>query len=403
MIWVGAAAISTLGTGVLEFGIVWYATGLSTNLAGVVTTVVVAPRIALLLVGGLTADRLGIRRVLVAGDLAMLVMCVALAVWTSLDGVQAALLVAVSVLAGVVDAFYLPVTGVLPRLFVDGAGLPRALAVNSTFAQLARLAGPALGAVVVVALGLTGAAVIDAVSFTIVLTALVMIRPPLRAASATPERVALRRTMRDVWDDQTLRRTLVATAVIAAVVLPAVTLGTPLLAPENSWGATVSGLLEAGWIVGGLPVTAVIARWGVWRRQLLAVTAGLLAQAVGLTGLGLATSPWAAGIGAVLLGVGVAVCTGHLWPAYLAATPPGQLARYQAILVLAQMLPLVVTTFVFASSVESVGAPTAFIGAGVVLLVTAIWWLAKSGMRPVGWTRHTGLRCAKRAARDRVG
>nr|WP_281358940.1 MFS transporter [Flexivirga aerilata] len=390
MIWVGATAISTLGTGILEFGIVWYATGLSANLAGVVTTVVVAPRIALLLVGGLTADRLGIRKVLVAGDLAMFVMCVALAVWTSLDGVQAALLVAVSVLAGVVDAFYLPATGVLPRLFVDGAALPRALAVNSTFARLARLAGPALGAVVVAALGLTGAAVIDAVSFAVVLTVLVLIRPPLRAAPATSERVPLRRTLRDVWDDLTLRRTLVATAVIAAVVLPAVVLGTPLLARENDWGATVSGLLEAGWIVGGLPVTAVIARWGVWRRQLLAVTAGLLAQAVGLTGMGLATSPWAAGAGAVLLGVGVAACTGHLWPAYLAATPPGQLARYQAILLLAQMLPLLVTTFVFTSSVESVGAPTAFIGAGAVLLITTLWWLAKSWMRPVGRTRHTG-------------
>lgn len=124
LLWLGAATLSTWGDSVMYFALGWAATGIGPQWGGVVLTTVLLPRTVLLL-----------------------------------------------------DAFSLPATGSFPRLFVDDADLPRALALTSSAGRLVRLgAGPAGGLLVALA-GLSGAAVVDAASFAVVLGVLVVIRP----------------------------------------------------------------------------------------------------------------------------------------------------------------------------------------------------------------------------------
>jgi MFS family permease len=117
----------------------------------------------LLLLGGAVADRFGARRVMIIADAVMLTATVVLAIAGHRLGTPAWLLVGVAAVIGTVDAFYLPAVGSMPRRLVSKEQLSRALGLRQAGGQTASLLGAPLGAVVVAAAGLGGAAVLDAV------------------------------------------------------------------------------------------------------------------------------------------------------------------------------------------------------------------------------------------------
>jgi MFS family permease len=116
--------LSVLGTQVLAFGMTWAAGSISGTLAGLVLTAIVLPRVLLLLVGGAVADRAGAFRVLLLGDGVMLVITLALAVALSAAGLSPVLLVGAALAIGIVDAFYLPASGTMPRRLAPGPPSP---------------------------------------------------------------------------------------------------------------------------------------------------------------------------------------------------------------------------------------------------------------------------------------
>lgn len=374
--WAVASAISLAGSSAFGFAVTWYATGISAGLTGLVGVLITLPTAALLLVGGAVADRVGVRRMLLAGDGAMLLLAVTVVILATTTGVQAWLLVVVAVVTGVEEAFYLPASGVVPRLFASGDALPRATALNSTLSQLARIAGPPCGAAAVAAIAFGGVAAVDAVTFVLVLVVLLRIRPPYAAQPEPgPTGLDILRPLATVWRTAQLRAVLVTTGLIASGVLPAVIYGPSLLARESGWGPGASGLIEVGWLVGGIVVTIIVARRGASRRPRSAVGVGLSMVSVGLSGMALGPTPGMALAAAVLLGVGVSVCTAHLFPAYLAASPVEQLGRYQSLLVFVQMTTLLVATVIFTSvaGVVSVRWSLALCAAGMGVVV--VWWI----------------------------
>lgn len=67
-VWLAGLAWTSIGTSVLSFGLVWTATGRSAALGGLVLTMVIVPRVVLMLVGGSVADRVGPGRVMIVSD-----------------------------------------------------------------------------------------------------------------------------------------------------------------------------------------------------------------------------------------------------------------------------------------------------------------------------------------------
>ncbi|RNI24874.1 MFS transporter [Flexivirga caeni] len=388
--WASAAAASTLGSSAFGFAMTWYSAGISAGFTGVIGVLMTLPTAALLLLGGVAADRFGIRRMLVAGDALMLVLSAFAVLSASLAGVHPWLLVVVAIVTGIEGAFYLPATGVVPRLFATEDALPRATALNSTLSQLARIAGPPCGALAVSAVAFTGTAVVDGVTFAAILMVLLCIRPPYAPAastSATPG--SMLQPLGTVWRTPALRSVLVTTGVAAAGVLPTMIYGPSLLSRQSGWGPGASGLIEAGWLVGGIIVTATIARCGTARRIDRAVAVGLLLITLGLTGFAVCPSAATGFVSTVVVGIGVSVCTGHLWPAYLQATPLYQLGRYQALLVFAQMTTLLVATIAFTAIADELGARWAIALCAALLLVTLVWWAAGSGWSPADRARKS--------------
>ncbi|WP_220131208.1 MFS transporter [Streptomyces sp. PT12] len=183
-VWLGGALGSLLGDAALYFALGWAAAAHGGAAAGLVLTSITLPRTAPLLVGGALADRLGARRVMIVGDVAMITVALSLCLTVWRAGSPLWLLVATGLLIGVADAFYLPASESMPRRLVGTELLPKALALRQTGARLVTMAGGALGGLLVAAGGLGAAAAFDALTFAFVLGALMAIRPARRASRA---------------------------------------------------------------------------------------------------------------------------------------------------------------------------------------------------------------------------
>lgn len=365
--WVAATVGSELGSGVLAFALTWTASGIGPQVASAVLTLTVAPSVALGLLGGAVADRFGPRHVMIAGTLAMILISaglgVAAIVWTP----SAVLLLVAAALIGTVAAFHRPAAGVFPRLFVADADLGAAMARVGMASQFERTIAPPTGGLLVGLIGLSAVALVDVVAGLVMLLALLLVRPP-HMPSPTREAMTLHGILSGVT---TARRTsgvpalLACVGIVAGSVIPAVLLGIPLAARERGWSASEAGVIEAGWIAGGLACGAWFAWRGTAAKAARPMALGPLIVAAGLGLLAIATEWIVALIGTTCVGIGVVVFTAHVFPTYLLLAPPPMVSRFQALLILVQQAPQLAVS-------PLIGFFVALVGTGPVLAVSGL-------------------------------
>jgi MFS family permease len=344
LLWLTGLLASLLGDAVLYFALGWTASAHGGSVAALVLTAINLPRTLLLLVGGVTGDRLGARRVLLLGDGVMIAVTLLLALVAFRWGTATWLLIGAGVLVGTVDAFYLPASGSMPRRLVGAERLPRALALRQTGGQLVALAGASLGGLVVTAAGLSGAALFDAATFAIVLWATTTIRP------TSPEPVLRRGVVREVadglsvaWRNPVLRDALVLVAAAAGCVLPVISLLMPLLVRQHGWGPAAAGLIAALQTLGVIGAATVVTARGGSDRPGRTAAVGLITAGAGTALLAVAPSPVAAAAAALVIGVCSGAFSTHVAPLVLATAPDSHLSRLQSLLTLAQSTALLAT------------------------------------------------------------
>lgn len=350
--WLAGSTLSVLGDTALFFALGWAATGIGPRVAALVLTGFTLPRAVLLLLGGVLGDRLGPRRLLLACTAIVGACCFLLALVIGFRGVSAGLLLATSITVGTVDAFALPAAGVLARLFVPDDQLPRAMAMQTSAAQVMRLAGGPFSGVLVATVGLVGALMLDGMTFAVQFFLLLVLRPPYDVPPQSERSSVVRAALdglRIAVGDPVLRMVLGVVAVVAAFVLPVTSLCVPLLARSHAWTAGQAGFVVAGNVCGSLLVTVVVARFGTFEHAGLAGGVGCLAAALGIAGLALAPSVPVA-VGATLVqGLGVGLFTSHLAPVFVRSTPRSHLTRLQSLLSLVQTVPLIASTNLLAT------------------------------------------------------
>lgn len=194
-VWTGACLVSVVGTWMQVLGVNWYVlaeTGSAARM-GAAVMLQTLPVLVLGGLGGVLADRLPARPLLIATQLAHAVLAAALALiaWSPSGG-DLAMVYAISVLGGAVAAVEGPVMGRFAATTVPHTALGNALSLGSLVSSVGRILGMSLGGVAVAAAGpalLFGA---NALSFVAVVAAVLAIRPrdlhPLQAtaAEATP-------------------------------------------------------------------------------------------------------------------------------------------------------------------------------------------------------------------------
>jgi MFS family permease len=158
-------------------------------LLGTVLVAYGVPRTVLLAVGGHASDRWRPWTVMMSTDAVRAVAAAALAVAAALGPARAVVLVPIAALLGAGAGLFLPGSyAIVPALLPD-EDLQAGNALLSGGTQLALLAGPAIGGVMVAIFGPTPAFAFDAASFVISAVTLNGVRAAMRPA-ATPAPVA---------------------------------------------------------------------------------------------------------------------------------------------------------------------------------------------------------------------
>ncbi len=144
-------------------------------------------------VGGIIADRVDRRRVLIIGNILSAMAVLVLAIITYAGALMAWHIVAVSVASGVITAFINPASSALLPNVVGAARVADAISLNSIQFNSARVIGPVVGGFVLLKLGAAWCFSLNAVSFCFVAIAIGLLR--FRAGPKIVQRLPFRHEM----------------------------------------------------------------------------------------------------------------------------------------------------------------------------------------------------------------
>ncbi|MEP6694418.1 MAG: MFS transporter [Chloroflexota bacterium] len=247
------------------------------------------PLLALTLFGGVIADRVDRRRLLIATQSGLMVTSLVLAFATQFGFAELWILYALTALSAGFSAIDQPTRGALVPTLVDRADLPSAIALNQMLYQTAAVVGPALGGVVIASYGVAAAYWLDAVSFAAAIAAAAAIRTPPRVPAVhLPILQSLVEGVRYVAGHRLLLSSM--SMDLAAMLLASPRALFPFYAEQVfKVGAQGLGLLYAAPGVGAL-IAVFTSGWvGRVRRPGVAVMIGVCAWGIAIAAFGLMT------------------------------------------------------------------------------------------------------------------
>jgi MFS family permease len=269
---------------------------------GITTALQFAPVLVLGIWGGLIADRLDKRKLLLATQGAMAALALALGVLTATGVVRLWMIYLLALLLGVATSFDMPVRQSFVTEMVGPEELPNAVGLNSAVFNVGRIIGPAVAGVLIGIVGIAPAFLINAASYLAVMTSLWRMDPGTLYRSAPVERSRgqVRDGVRYVLATPTLRWTILLMGFVATMGLN-FRVALPLLSRFTYGGGPslygiLASLMAAGSVVGALTAAS---RTKPSQRVLLWSIAGFGASSLVMAAL---LDPVLAGI--VLLPIG---------------------------------------------------------------------------------------------------
>jgi len=397
--WCAGLFFSLLGDSIFFVALAWTATQVaSPSVAGLVVAAGAMPRALLMLFGGALADRAGPRKAALLSDLARTAVMLAVAALLVLEQPSAAVLVALAVVFGIVDAVFIPAVGAMPTTLVDPRELSRVTAMRQVVHRATAVAGaPAAGwliatqALPVVYGVCAGLFAVSVAALTATRTRTHTPTAPTAGATTTPPPPADTTLLAEVRDGlayvrshQLLLPLLVLTAVAELGFTGAVNVGLPLLAADSGWGPQGVGWVLGGWGAAAATASITLTATGTPRRPGLVGITCLPVSGIALAGIAAAPDLPRATAAAALLGL----CSGIIGPIFggltLAAANPTQVGRVMSIASLASLGGAPLAYAATGVVVDLLDSTAPFLLGGALLTATG---LAALGNRPVRTAR----------------
>ena len=390
-------------------------------LLGTVLACYGVPRMVLIPVGGVLADKIGPRTVMLTADAARCVLVVALAVLATRHTVSLAALGPIAAGIGAGEGLFIPASFTIMPSLLDGERLAAGNAISTAAVQVGSLLGPALGGVLVAATrASTWAFAIDAASFAV--SALTLALIPRGAAAGTIADQAAEAEQPADADTAgasgasesggvlALLKTSRVLQVLLLVVIAANLAGggmsdvaLPSLA-HAKFGAAGYGALLACFAVGGVIGTLSAARTGGLRRPAVFASVVFLVEAVAI-----ALTPYLggeAGAAAMLFVTGATNGLGNV--TFLTVlqkwAPQALLGRVMSALMFCAFGSFPLSVVIAGVLVRHIGPSLFFPVAGAVLAVAILGGLTQRefrefGARTEGEADGAGTPAAKREER----
>ncbi len=371
-VWIGQA-FSLLGSGLVQFALVWWLTSTtgSTVVLATATLVALLPQVFLMPFAGALVDRWNRRRVMIIADSLVAFSTLCLAALFYFGKAEIWHVYVIMFVRSLGGAFHWPAMQASTSLMVPEKHLSRVAGANQALHGLINIGAPPLGAVLLSILPLQNVLAIDIITAVIAITPLLFIAIPQPKQSGTPAAV----TPKTVWADVRSGFRYVASwpglmifilmaTMINFLANPAFTFMPLLVTQHFKLGALELGWLEsafgAGVIGGGLLLTI----WGGFRRKAATSLFGLIGMGVGITAVGLAPS-WGYLIalgGMLLTGIMNPLCNGPFFALMQSKVEPEKQGR----------------VFTLVGSLTSAMSPLSMVIAAPVaeLLGLQVWYVA---------------------------
>ena len=273
---------------------------------GLVGALQTLPVLLFSFLAGVVADHTSKLRLMFITQTSLLLLALALGLLVDLQLIKIWDLCLIVFLSGTVMAFDIPARQAFIVQLVGKPDLPNAIALNSSLFNATRVMGPAVGGVVIAAMGMANCFYLNAASFLAVLLALALLKLPLsQPAPWTPLWHAWKELGDYLWTRRELRLILLLMTLVAVLAMPYYVL-LPMLA-RNTLGAGPSGF---GILMGASGLGAFLGGLTLARRLQSnpPMPSFLMGQALfflGVVGLGLCGSYYAALVFMFITGFGM--------------------------------------------------------------------------------------------------
>ena len=283
----GGQTISLIGTWMTRIATSWLVYRLTgsalllgtVSFAGQIPTFLVAP------FAGVWVDRLDRRQVLVWTQTLAMIQSFLLAALTLSGHISISLILILSVMQGIVNAFDMPGRqAFMVEMVGDRADLGNAIAINSSMVNVARLIGPSLAGMLIAVTSEGWCFLIDGISYIAVIASLLMMR--LEAAVIRRTATSMLTELKAGWTYVSgflpIRTILSLFAVVSLMGMPFVVL-MPIFAAKVLNG----GAHTLGFLMGAMGVGALISALSLAARRNVRGLIRMIPIAAGVFGLGL--------------------------------------------------------------------------------------------------------------------
>ncbi|MFE6225715.1 MFS transporter [Streptomyces sp. NPDC057854] len=383
--WLGAYTASTLGDSVFYLALAWAAvSGGTPAQAGGVMAVAAVPRALLMLFGGVIADRLGPRRVVIASDAVrcLVTLGLAAALYFVSPGLWA--LAAVALVFGTVDALFLPAVGALPPRIADRDQLARVQGMRGLAYRAGAVVGAPLGGLAVAVGGTASAFTVAGALFalSLPLLAALRLRPlPREEAHDGTALSGLADGLRYLRGHPVLGPLMIVVLLSDLGFTGPLNVGLAVLAEQRGWGASGIGWVLAGFGAGAgaasllLTVKGHVPRTGVVMGVTMVVGAVAIGALAHLPQLPLAVL---AGLSLGLLaGLSGALCNALIQT----ECDPAYLGRVSAVASLGSLGIAPLSYPVTGAAIGAWGAGPVFVVSAAVCALSGVYGLAVRAVR----------------------
>lgn len=390
LLWSGATA-SLVGDGAFLVALAWQVYAMSggpggMSLVGIAMTV---PTIAFLLVGGVASDRLERRWLLVGADL-LRALAVALLAGLAIGGqLQLWHVVVLAAFYGTGSAFHAPAFDALVPELLAGERLTQANALDQLIRPLAlRLAGPALGGLIVGIAGAAGVFLLDCATFLAAAGTVLMMSPSTRAAGGGEgeELPSLRDDLKDGWrfvrGHAWLWATFVSAAIAYLLFMGPVEVLLPWVVKTGMHGSAFDlGLVFAAGGLASMATALAVGKLGLPRRGITYMLIAWTLATLAVAGYGAAAAIWQLMLASAAFNALETAGT-IVWATTKQRHVPSQLlGRVSSLdwLISVGLLPL---SFALTGPVSAaIGARATLVGAGILGAIVTLAALYVPGMR----------------------
>ncbi|MFW9806743.1 MAG: MFS transporter [Candidatus Thorarchaeota archaeon] len=380
----GGQAFSLVGSALVQFALVWwltYTTG-SAVVLSLATMMVILPQVLVSPFSGALVDRWNRKRVMISADALSALTIVGLSFLWSMGVVEFIHVFAVMAIRSTLGSFQWPALQASASLMVPKENLSRVNGLYQALQGLAKIAAPALGAMLLVLLPIQFTILIDVVTAAMAIIPLVFIRIPQPVTSDSKPSSGVSGVVQDImagfsymknWEGG--RFITVALMLINIALIPTFAL-TPLLVLLHFAGgafelAWVESMMGVGMVLGGIALGV----WGGFKRRMLTALVAILTASVSIFVVGLAPSNLIqlAIVGMFVAGMMIPMSSGSIMAVVQSIVPPELQGRVFTVLISLGPAMTPVGLALAGAIGEVFGIQAWYLVAGVLILIIGIF------------------------------